>query len=293
MNPDEHLPKKPRSAYINPTAELITLRSLKPSQHGWGKGWPDNCPTTSQLASFTVTRLRDGKQFSRPVRKELAPLFGRIFTYTMLLDPEWEIRTKDELGGGFSSIACRPIAGTNKPSNHSQGRAVDVNSAGNPQKENSLFISRQSPILVELAASALTYWGGWYWDPVDRYVDSMHLEFVGRVGDVPRALAGLDVKYEEIRKRLFPEPEDTVSKDQIKAFQTFLNGPPFNSKLVVDGNWGRLSQAAFEKAVTRVPQLLSQLQAAEANAKARDESLVASRTDASEIAALAVRIQNR
>jgi hypothetical protein len=248
------LPTFPRSAYINPPMELSLLRNLKPAQHGWGRGWPDDCPKSAQLVTPAIVRPRDGLSMGRPVRRELAPLFTKLFTYSMELAPEWELRTATEPSGGQGGAACRAIKGSNPPtaSNHSTGRAWDCNTKGNPMRvgRNGAavdFISRQPPVLVELAAAALCYWGGWYWDTRHAktgnryYVDAMHLEFVGRVSDVPRAIAQLDAKYQALRPQ--PEPEG-LTVDQVKAVQEAINALGWQPPLRVDGRYGALTDAA-------------------------------------------------
>lgn len=90
------------------------------SQLGWGRGWP-NCVTDE-----IVTARVGGRGLRLPVRRQIVPLVaglvadletarGDAFT------PEWS--------WGF---ACRAIANTRTPSNHSQGVAVDLDAPENP-----------------------------------------------------------------------------------------------------------------------------------------------------------------
>lgn len=130
---------------------------------GWGSGWPNcqrNKMTTVQAAGVTIL-----------VRKEIAPLVGTLLRATELLG----YNVKNGQTWGF---ACRPIRGTESPSNHSWGLAVDLNSVANPM--SSRFQSDIPPVVVHMWEACGFYWGGRY----ENRPDPMHFEYLGGPDDV-------------------------------------------------------------------------------------------------------------
>lgn len=91
---------------------------------GWGAGWP-NCPTDR------IVVVRCGANGVRlPMRQELAPLVAGLVA-------DLEAARAREGRGPFNpawcwGFACRSIAGTNIPSNHSQGTSPDLDAPENP-----------------------------------------------------------------------------------------------------------------------------------------------------------------
>jgi hypothetical protein len=67
-------------------------------------------------------------------------------------------------------------------------------------------------------------------------------------------------------RRYYNEPEDTVTPEQVKALQSLLNAPPFSAKLVVDGIYGPMTDAALQGAGPRVSALLTKVNVAESRA---------------------------
>ncbi|WP_026928340.1 M15 family metallopeptidase [Granulicoccus phenolivorans] len=138
----------------------------------WGnKAWP-NCPTDIVMATSN-TGDRAG------VRKALAPLVSALLIRTeamgYALDPAQT--------GGFD---CRPIRGSDKPSNHSRGLAVDLNWNRNPM--GSTFVSDIPPTVVAMWETHGFYWGGRY----SSRPDAMHFEYIGSVDSVAQNLATLN-----------------------------------------------------------------------------------------------------
>jgi hypothetical protein len=226
-------------------------RALLPRTQPNNRGWGPHCDT-SKHGTFTVKRP-DGATFKRPFRRELAPLVELLVQGA--IDLGLEIRKNDEPDGGFSTYNCRSIRGSTQWSWHSWPVAFDLNSKGNPmQSTSTAWRSTMPPWFVTVMESAGFYWGGRYTN-----ADAMHFEYLGRPTDVAtdtvnayRAIAALK-----------PPPEDTVTPEQVKALQSLLNAPPFSAKLVVDGIYGPMTDAALQGAGPRVSALLTKVNVAE------------------------------
>lgn len=130
----------------------------------WGQGWP-NCNRSNIV---TVVR-NDGLRL--PVHRELAPLVTLLLDLTEAVG--YDIRPDWTWG-----YACRAIAGTNVPSNHSWGTAVDINAPANP---------RRRPLTTNIPRGVREMWknNGFRWggDFTTSVPDPMHFEFVGTVAD--------------------------------------------------------------------------------------------------------------
>lgn len=130
----------------------------------WGQGWP-NCNRTNII---TVVR-RDGLRL--PIHRELAPLATLLMDITEAL--RYDIRPDWTWG-----YACRAVAGTNVPSAHSWGTAVDINAPVNPRKR---------PLTTNIPRNVRDMWKGngfrWGGDFVTSVPDPMHFEFTGTVAD--------------------------------------------------------------------------------------------------------------
>lgn len=135
--------------------------ATRADQRGWGPGWP-NC-SSSKLKTI---RRPDGVVL--PVREEIALLVAGLCD-------ECERRGYDLHPGWCWGFACRAIRGTQKPSNHSWGLAVDLNAPTNPQ--SSRFVSDMPDWLPALWKSYGFGWGGDYRPPT-KY-DAMHMEYLG------------------------------------------------------------------------------------------------------------------
>lgn len=133
------------------------------ADRGWGPGWPTN--RTADMAR--VTADRSGTAVN--VHKRLARLVDMLLDATeakgYLLD---QTQT-----GAFN---CRPIAGTNVPSNHSWGLAADLNWRRNPVSHDGRAHTDFPAWLVPMWNRYGFAWGG---DYSGDYRDAMHLEFMG------------------------------------------------------------------------------------------------------------------
>ena len=139
----------------------------------WGSGWP-NCSRSNIVTLVRADGLR------LPVHRELADLVSILMDLT-------------EIGGGYDIVpgwtwgfSCRAIAGTNQPSNHSWGTAIDLNAPVNPRKRP---LTTNIPRAVrELWKAHGFRWGG---DYVTSTPDAMHFEFMGTVADAHAITARL------------------------------------------------------------------------------------------------------
>lgn len=138
------------------------------SSRGWGSGWP-NCQPTKQK----VLVRKDGLRI--PVRSELLELVSILMDLTEALGydiiPQWT--------WGY---ACRAIAGTSIPSNHSWGLAVDINAPINPQSR--VLVTNIPKSIQDLWKNHGFRWGGNY-SPPTKY-DPMHFEFMESPIDAAR-----------------------------------------------------------------------------------------------------------
>lgn len=127
----------------------------------FGPAWP-NCDRAGRI----VTLVRhDGLRL--PVHRDLVDLTSILMDLTELggydIRPDWT--------WGY---ACRPIAGTRVPSNHSQGTAVDINAPTNPRRSDRRLVTDMPSWMVNLWKGHGFRWGGEFSWP-----DSMHFEFMG------------------------------------------------------------------------------------------------------------------
>lgn len=205
------LMRRPRSDYTSPPERIAHRTSA--ARRGWFAGWPDHCPTLAARQSAEVVRQQDGRVFRFSVDKRLTQLFAEWLTYSQELGYPLigarEVNANGKKQGGTGSFSCRAIKGSNppQPSNHSTGTAVDVYTRSNPQRWGDAlrFWSTIHPYMIELAAAADIYWGGWYWDTSQgTYMDAMHFEYMGRPEDVAESLARLRSTYEAIRAQPVP-----------------------------------------------------------------------------------------
>jgi hypothetical protein len=137
----------------------------------WGPGWP-NCQSNRIK---TLVRA-DGLRLA--VRDELLVLVGLLIDGTERLGYD----VKPHTSSGF---ACRQIfrsdgTPTGKPSNHSWGLAVDINSQDNP---------RRRPLTTNLPRAVIDLWKrhgfGWGGD-FSTTPDPMHFEYRAATSDVAR-----------------------------------------------------------------------------------------------------------
>lgn len=130
----------------------------------WGPGWP-NC----DRAQIVTLVRHDGLRL--PIHQDLAELVAILMDLTELMG--YDIRP-----GSTWGYACRPIAGTSTPSNHSWGTAVDINAPQNP---------RRRPLTTDIPQDVSNLWKahGFRWGGDYRVStpDPMHFEFMGTVFD--------------------------------------------------------------------------------------------------------------
>ncbi len=127
-----------------------------------------------------------------PVRREVAPLVA------LLVKRLENARGKKFDPNGSFGFACRAIAGTQTPSNHSFGLAVDLDAPQNPHLTagqhrqphplrkkfpGGRVLRSTMPLQAEAIAEKLGFrWGGTFVSKPD----PMHFEFVGSVADAER-----------------------------------------------------------------------------------------------------------
>jgi hypothetical protein len=137
------------------------------ADHSFGNyQWPGGVPA-EQLAVVTVP---GGIRIV--IRKQLAELVTVLF---QIADEKYGRRFTRGWTGGYSN---RPIAGTRIPSNHSKGKAFDVDAQDNPMSYT--FTCNIPPALVNAWENCGFYWGGRYTGKFD----TMHFEYGFAPGDV-------------------------------------------------------------------------------------------------------------
>lgn len=152
------------------------------ADNGWGSyKWPGGVPS-----NLLGTAKYKGRNSSVSVicRKELVPLFELAFAiadlkhnYTIYGSPN----PSGEPTWGPWGYENRPIGGTTSASNHSRGRAMDVNAPRNPQSYT--FQSDMPVAMVRDFESIGFFWGGRYGGGT-KY-DAMHFEYCYSPADVP------------------------------------------------------------------------------------------------------------
>jgi hypothetical protein len=142
---------------------LAGVSNNSAAQRGWGPGWPD-----AQVDKM-VTISAAGVKVS--VRREIAALVQTLLQVTEKLGYDVKV-------GQTWGFANRPIRGSQIPSNHSWGLAVDINSLANPM--GFPLQTDLPPKVVQAWELCGFYWGGRY----TKRPDSMHFEYVRRPSDV-------------------------------------------------------------------------------------------------------------
>lgn len=170
---------------------------------GWGPGWP-NCQTGkwAKVEKAGVIVI---------VRREVGELVATLFAITEELD--YDIKKGQTWGA-----ACRAIAGTSSPSNHSWGLAVDVNSLANPM--GSVFKTDIPPQVVKAWWDCGWFWGGWY----QNKPDAMHFEYVHKPSQVDDDLKRAKAMLRNLRD---PEPPTKPApKPSTPTWRKRLNAKP-------------------------------------------------------------------
>jgi hypothetical protein len=216
----------------------------KAKERGWGEGWP-HCQR-----GRIVAVARAGVTFY--LRREIAPLVATLLEAT---EKRYGYDVKPGQSWGF---ACRPIAGTRTPSNHSWGLAVDINSQANPM--GAAFRSNIPPAVVKMWWDCGFYWGGWY----RSRSDAMHFEYVHRPADVPSHLAkarqylnGPQVSPEAHDAPAYVPPPMRLTDPRTRGqrvgwVQERLNAKGASPRVDVDGVWGPKTDQEFREFQKRV-----------------------------------------
>lgn len=143
------------------------------SDRGWGAGWPD-CQGGTIDTSFSVS----GTRFPGGVRVELCELVSRLVQETK--NRGYQFGNDGDPSYGCWGYNCRSISGSNTPSNHSWGLAVDINAPSNPHTDH--LVTDMPDWMPELWTEYGFRWGGTYNDRPD----AMHYEYMGTPQDAAR-----------------------------------------------------------------------------------------------------------
>lgn len=141
-------------------------------------------PSLSEGSSYHAERWRGPSMKARPSWKvEAVEPTDRVEEVFCAVVPDTEcFALADHLLTGN----CRAIAGTNQPSNHSWGTAVDINAPVNPRKR---------PLTTNIPRSVREMWKAhgfrWGGDFQNSVPDAMHFEFTGSVADARAITARL------------------------------------------------------------------------------------------------------
>lgn len=136
----------------------------------WGSGWP-NCQPDRIDSGFVV----DGTRFPGGMRDELAELVTMLVRETKARG--YRFGSSSDPSYGCWGYSCRAISGSNNPSNHSWGLAVDINAPSNPY--TSPLQTDMPNWMPDLWNEYGFRWGGDY----SGSKDAMHYEFMGSVSD--------------------------------------------------------------------------------------------------------------
>jgi hypothetical protein len=144
------------------------------SARGWGSGWPH--PHVDRI----VTAVCGANQLRLPVRAEIAPLVQRL------------VSDLERQHGPFHTGQCwgfanRAIRGSNTPSNHSWGLAIDLDAPSNPMTTDRGARHTIGSYASGVAAQYGFRWGGDY----RGRKDYMHFEFMGTPASAAALTSGL------------------------------------------------------------------------------------------------------
>ncbi len=128
-------------------------------------------------------------------------------------------------------FANRAIRGTNTPSNHSWGLAVDINAPANPMTDR--LVTDMPAWMPDLWKSKQFRWGGDY----RTRKDAMHYEFMGTPGDARRLIAELGgVPMAMTSGGARPTLKKGAKGPAVSQLQERLNA--HGAGLAVDGSFG-------------------------------------------------------
>lgn len=143
----------------------------------WGAGWP-SCQYGKINRTFSVRTRWGVTRFPGGIRVEIQELVERLVKETA--NRGYRFGVVGDPSYGCWGFACRAIAGTSKPSNHSWGLAVDINAPSNPRGTK---LKTNMPSWMPDLWNAYGFrWGGDYVENPD----AMHYEFMGSIADAVR-----------------------------------------------------------------------------------------------------------
>ena len=145
---------------------------------GWGPGYP-----TDRRRDMTKVTQGD---VSLWVHREIAPLVAHLVAETTKRG--YKLRAGECWG-----YCNRAIRGTNRPSNHSWGLAVDLNAPANPM--GSKLVTDMPDWMTKLWTDFGFRWGGSY----SGRKDAMHYEFMGTPAEARERVADLKADVIEVR----------------------------------------------------------------------------------------------
>jgi D-alanyl-D-alanine carboxypeptidase len=134
----------------------------------WGSGWP-NCQGSKIDSGFIVS----GTRFPGGMRRELVDLTSMLVQECK--NRGYRFGTSSDPSYGCWGYSCRAISGSNNPSNHSWGLAVDINAPSNPY--TSPLVTDMPGWMPDLWNQYGFRWGGDY----SGSKDAMHYEFMESV----------------------------------------------------------------------------------------------------------------
>lgn len=140
--------------------------------NGWGGGWPSCSPAKGDVVTVEVND-GSGRVVARfPVRRKLARLLDLLLDHCARQGYGFQANQC----GGFN---CRKIAGTNSPSNHSWGKAIDINWNLNPHRRP--LTTNIPRWMIDLLERYGWGWGGRWSKP-----DAMHFEVTASPAEMDR-----------------------------------------------------------------------------------------------------------
>jgi hypothetical protein len=174
----------------------------------WGPGWP-NCNSSLIESNFGV----DGTRFPGGIRNELVDLVTMLVRETK--NRGYRFGNSSDPSYGCWGFSCRAISGSNNPSNHSWGLAVDINAPSNPY--TSPLVTDMPSWMPDLWNQYGFRWGGDY----SGSQDAMHYEFMGSVTDAANETA--KARSNGLGGGAPPTPEpptdwlDMATQDEVRA----------------------------------------------------------------------------
>lgn len=185
----------------NPNSGRNANANLDWGSYCWPNGVPSNLLGTARYEDVSLT-----------VRIELVELVTLLLQYTdeQGYDLRGTANTQAPAGNWCWGYSNRAISGTNTPSNHSKGKAVDLNAPANPYT---------SPLVCDIPPTIVNNWekAGWFWG--GRYSgskDAMHFEYCWYKTDVARHVSF-------VRNLISGKPPEPP-KPVIKTFTQVLLG---------------------------------------------------------------------